>query len=286
MTKYMAQKIRSIQEYIGKEFGKWTLLEDYGMIEKKRMVRVKCICGYEKNINFQEIKRGKSTNCGCKSKTRLEDYIGKKVHRLTILEKIEVKEGKSRVKVRCECGNEFVTRYETIMGGLSKSCGCLNKESVTTHGLSKHPLFRIWNGMKQRCSNPNFKGYKHYGGRGVRVSMRWENDFEAFYNWAIKRWKPGLDLDKDILASGKNGILYCPELCCFVTRKQNANNKGNSIKILFNGKALTASEWSEELNMSSTLISHRIRAGWSIHDALMKPLDKRYSKIYRNDYKQ
>jgi hypothetical protein len=29
--------------------------------------------------------------------------------------------------------------------------------------------------MIQRCSNPNFKGYSTYGGRGIFVDERWRN---------------------------------------------------------------------------------------------------------------
>lgn len=282
----MGQKIKSIQEYIGNSFGQWTLLEDHGIVEKRRMVKVGCVCGYERIINFQEIKRGKSTNCGCINRCEADDFIGKKINKLTILEKLNVIKGKTRVKVKCECGKELICRFDSIMNESSKSCGCLTKEAVTTHGLSKHPLFKIWNSMKQRCSNPNVKGYPDYGGRGVKVSMRWENDFEAFFEWAIKRWKPGLQLDKDIKSSTGNGRLYCPELCCFVTRKQNLRATRRNLKITYGGVTMCAIEWAEKLNVNVRLITSRIRNGWTIEDALTKPLDKRYSKIYRNDYKQ
>lgn len=30
--------------------------------------------------------------------------------------------------------------------------------------------YRIWSNMKQRCTNPNHKDYKHYGARGIKIS--------------------------------------------------------------------------------------------------------------------
>lgn len=56
---------------------------------------------------------------------------------------------------------------------------------VPRHGLSKHPLYRVWGGMCTRCNNPNASSYKWYGGRGIKVCKEWAEDFTAFYRWAI-----------------------------------------------------------------------------------------------------
>lgn len=39
------------------------------------------------------------------------------------------------------------------------------------HGLSKHPLYRTWKGIKNRCYNTNDKNYKDYGERGMSLMM-------------------------------------------------------------------------------------------------------------------
>lgn len=43
------------------------------------------------------------------------------------------------------------------------------------HGLSKHPLYHMWNGMLQRCENPRDAGYPNYGARGITVCDRWHD---------------------------------------------------------------------------------------------------------------
>ena len=52
-----------------------------------------------------------------------------------------------------------------------------------THGLSFHPLYRIWIGIKQRCENKTRKEYNKYGGRGITIFKEWEKDVVPFYNY-------------------------------------------------------------------------------------------------------
>lgn len=49
-----------------------------------------------------------------------------------------------------------------------------------THGMWGTPEYHTWDGMKQRCLNPNAAGYADYGGRGITVCDRWLK-FENFY---------------------------------------------------------------------------------------------------------
>lgn len=44
-----------------------------------------------------------------------------------------------------------------------------------THGLKHHPLYSRWDSMMQRCNNPKNTNYKHYGGRGIKVSEEFKN---------------------------------------------------------------------------------------------------------------
>ena len=94
----------------------------------------------------------------------------------------------------------------------------------TTHDLSNHPLYRVWGGIKQRCYNPKNTAYPRYGQVGVTMCADWIADFKVFYTWAISNgWKPGLELDKDILceAKGISPKLYSPNTCQFITPREN-----------------------------------------------------------------
>lgn len=272
-------KIKSIEQFIGSKFGQWTLLYDYGRIDRKRLVKVKCVCGYERKIDFGEIKRGKSTNCGCQCRSDVKDFIGKKLNKLTILESLGVLKNKTRVKCLCECGKEVVCRFDSLINGSTKACGCFNVESNTIHGLSKHPLFKTWLSVRRRCYDRNTKAYKNYGGRGVKICNEWRDDFKAFYDWAITNgWQKGLHLDKDIKG---NGLLYSPDTCCFVTPKINSRHKRTTVYVNFMGEKICLSELAEKIKMPCVLLRNRIGLGWSVERAVTEPLNKQFSKIYR-----
>ena len=116
-------------------------------------------------------------------KYNVEDYIGEKFNKWTILEYDPDKtDGYHKyVKCKCECGREQSVRLGYIINGLSKSCfSCRSK----THGYKHTRLYGVWLEMKKRCYNKNCKSYKDYGGRGITICDEWMN-FENFHNWAM-----------------------------------------------------------------------------------------------------
>ncbi len=70
-----------------------------------------------------------------------------KYGRLTILEEISKREKSGRIRklarVRCDCGNVFVTRLYSITQGFSKSCGCLAIEILTKRTDGKKTKVKI-----------------------------------------------------------------------------------------------------------------------------------------------
>jgi len=83
------------------------------------------------------------------------------------------------------------------------------------HGLSYHPLYPIWNAMKQRCTNPNNAGYKYYGERGISVCKRWGSVKNFIDDMSATHWI-GADLDRI-----NNNKGYSPNNCRWTTRKVN-----------------------------------------------------------------
>ena len=96
---------------------------------------------------------------------------------------------------KCHCGTEFKCVEQSVKSGKTTSCGCYQKQMVTTHGLTKHRLCKTWDGMMQRCHNPNNTKYKDYGGRGIDVCERWK-DIKNFIEDMFPAFQEGLSLDR------------------------------------------------------------------------------------------
>lgn len=100
-------------------------------------------------------------------------------------------------------------------------------------------LIKIFNAMKQRCSNPKDTRYKNYGARGITICDEWLNDSKKFYDWANNNgYNDNLSIDR-IDVKGN----YEPLNCRWVTQVEQQNNKRNNHFIEFNGKRKTIAQW-------------------------------------------
>lgn len=139
-----------------------------------------------------------------------------------------------------------------------------HKENVR-HGHNtgrKSPTYITWDGMKQRCLNPNNKKYLLYGGRGITICDDW-NIFDLFLRDMGER-----PLGKTIDRIDSDGN-YEPGNCRWATpSEQNYNKKPKLIS--FNGRSLTLGEWAESLNLSKSAICRRLKQGWTLDEALTK----------------
>lgn len=165
---------------------------------------------------------------------RIEYAPNQKINSLTFLKEVEphIKpNGRKERKAifRCVCGKEVESQIVNVKNGNTNSCGCHKIEQVrqrfTKHGLSVHPLNKVWRNIKGRCNNPKDKDFHYYGGRGIKICDEWLNDFQRFYNWAFANgYRQGLEIDRE-----NNDGNYEPGNCRFVTRAQNNQNRTRSV---------------------------------------------------------
>lgn len=196
------------------------------------------------------------------------NLINHRFHSLLVIERVPTdKPNRFTWLCRCDCGNETTCDSSTLKNGRKKSCGC--KRSLE---INKHQLYRVWGDMKQRCLNSNNANYKHYGGRGIKICDSWLK-YPNFYRDVVEGYKRGLELDR-INTNGN----YEPCNTRWATSKQNSNNTRRNINISYKGKTQTLTEWAEEKGIVNTTLWSRIDNGWSIEDAIEKPVKKRRSK--------
>lgn len=134
------------------------------------------------------------------------------------------------------------------------------------HGMNKSPEHRVWVGMKQRCTNPNRRDFKWYGGAGVKVCSLWMNSFLSFYNHVGPRPSPQHTIDRiDVLGD------YEPGNVRWILQRHQVENTTVVRMITIGGKAQSISAWEREMGLAKGVARRRESSGWSITDAILTP---------------
>lgn len=218
--------------------------------------------------------------------SKLVDIAGSRYGRLTVIKRVEnyvSPKGckKARWLCLCDCGKQHIATQNQLNRGIVKSCGCLKEEiarkqqqtlikSGTAHPRFKHGgtvehkqerLYRVWANIRKRCTNPNDKNYKHYGGRGISCCPEWD-EYASFRDWAMAS---GYDPDAPkgqctIDRIDVNGN-YCPENCRWASQKDQMNNVRTNRKVLYEGRYYTAKQLAQKLGLPYQTVISRINRG-------------------------
>ena len=212
-------------ELAGRRFGRLTVIDYIG----KGQWLCKCDCGALANVSGVRLNRGETKSCGCLRYEAAKPYTnlsGKTFGMLTAIKYV----GGSEWLCRCSCGNTKTVKTYNLTHGSVISCGCIGHSrqglAAKTHGESKTRLYRIWCGMRYRCSKSNTTGFKNYGGRGIKVCNEWEESFETFRNWAYQNgYDPDIpSRECTIDRIDVNGD-YCPSNCRWISMSEQLKNK-------------------------------------------------------------
>lgn len=126
---------------------------------------------------------------------REASLVGQRFGALSVTERFGKTEARGVLWLcACDCGNELIRSTRELRRVASAACTACDSArksaQFTTHGDTKTlrspraPLYRVWQGMLDRCKNPRNRFYANYGGKGVTVYAEWQR-YETFRVWAL-----------------------------------------------------------------------------------------------------
>jgi hypothetical protein len=156
--------------------------------------------------------------------------MGQRFTRLVVLKYLYSSPTNRYFLCRCDCGTVKKFRVANMRSGATKSCGCWNRETLSTRGIlhgranTGDKTYQAWVACKKRCfykKKKKGKDYKDYGARGITVCERWQgkNGFKNFLSDMGEAPK-----DRSLDRKNVNGH-YEPGNCRWATPKEQANNK-------------------------------------------------------------
>lgn len=86
--------------------------------------------------------------------------------------------------------------------------------------------YRIWCGIKSRCTNPNHDAFSRYGGRGIGIHPEWATSFDAFLRDVGYRPSRRHTIDRK-----QNDLGYVPSNVRWATPDEQQNNKRTTRRV-------------------------------------------------------
>ena len=189
------------------------------------------------------------------------DLVGQRHGMLTVVKKLD--KGRSWYLCKCDCGKEKVLLAHRFFE--YSSCGCQEKknreligERSKTHGMTETRLYAAYCGMKSRCSNPHYKYYSKYGGRGIKVCKEWKESFDAFAEWAYANGyvEGASGVDQSIDRIDVDGD-YCPENCKWTNQTQQVRNRSNTRWVIYKGEKVNPYDFAKQFNITNKVYVYR-----------------------------
>jgi len=179
---------------------------------------------------------------------RRAELAGKTFGRLKVIEYFGLSRlGDAVWRCRCSCGKIINVNTGSLTSGNTTKCkSCATK----THGMSHTKLYKVWQGMKTRCTNPNSINFNRYGGRGITYDPRWEF-FENFEKDMAEGYRPGLTIERK-----NNDDGYNKENCIWATPAIQNRNIPQNVYLKYKGKWQIITDWAKELDINRCILYH------------------------------
>lgn len=215
------------------------------------------------------------------TKTNIDNFIGKKNNRLTVIGFEKPNKGRLKLKCLCDCGKiVFVLPYQFTNGDI-KSCGCARfghsdchkgNTSRRTHNLTRNRFYKKWNDMIRRCYNPNEPAYRFYGALGIDVCEEWRETPKKFIEWCEATYPIGEEKSLDRIDGSKG---YSPTNCRWASQIQQVHNLKNNRFITINNETHCVSEWCRLYHLSPGAIYKRVNKGQTFETAILELIKRK-----------
>ena len=123
-------------------------------------------------------------------------------------------------------------------------------------------LYAVWQGMIQRCTNPNYRQFKDYGGRGITVCAQWRHSYATFAADMGDR-PPNTVIDRI-----DNDRGYSPENCRWATRRQSQLNRRIKSIVTIGGHTYRTILLAEKSGLKADTIIERAAQGLSYSEVI------------------
>lgn len=130
--------------------------------------------------------------------------------------------------------------------------------------------------MNNRCSYPGMRGYKNYGGRGIKVCSEWSSKnpdgFKHFKEWMISEgYQEELPTGAQTIDRIDTNGNYSPDNCRLISNFEQQGNTRRNVFLRKDGETHHIAEWARITGISNTGIRKRRLNGLNDTDVLTKP---------------
>ena len=132
----LLKELQSPIDLKGKRFGRWKVLSLSDKKSKHGDIywKCECECGTIREVLSVNLRRGKTTSCGCYREEldkKRSDLSGNRFGKLVAIKPTDKRNGTNAIwELKCDCGNITYADTGNLGDGSTCSCGCLLRDTI------------------------------------------------------------------------------------------------------------------------------------------------------------